>query len=608
MFTIRKRYKIQVFHLNFSNPSAQHITTSIDTVSWVDVVNYLRRFTESRVDEVIHSQYGSISSELDAFWIRELKKFFTDNPSAWSDLKRKIHKYRSSDGDTYHIKKGNEEYIFPIFLRLKNSGNMNISFEDIVRKEILKNTRLIKQISWEPSILDSSHGNLSFLANASKKHKIAYIKKMIEFWIRANSNLALNEDVLEGKAQVIIPKILHYLQSIFNISFTQLPQWKTITIWKLSEYLADQIWGDSGDKSGIKSKKAWTLVKAFSAWGSYETINAIRTKWKSQISQMQSKLAESWIQVVMSDPKDEINGWSETVTIHPGNVSLTLNNGSTFTCIIEYRLKSMRSILLKMWENEEYTNIDAMRDIIGIAIIWPNNTLQDTKIEVIWQFTQIMSHKSYLLKNKWLLITASWTKDWAWKSDIKQLNAILKESISKPLGGMVSHKSEKTDAKFINASISGFTAIGSDDIWLEIQFFDQWKYDFWKKNHYEFDPLKVISAWSRGSWFLTPHQVLYCIQKEIPSTIRDDNNLWRPQDIFYNYLKSRKLIAYIWSSDEVYITPGSHDAKFQEKFNWTWIRRVRIQWKSRETDERREEDWFKDFISNLKTNFSPSTL
>ena len=607
LFSIRKKWRIQVFSLNFRNPSSENITNSINRGSWSDITDYLRRFTVDRVAIVLGEQQSSLLSELDTFRIGELKAFFLENPSAWSDLKRKIHKYRSSEGDVFSIKKENEEYIFPIFLRLKNTQGTD-AFESIIRREIFQNTALIKQISWEPSIIDSSHGNLSFLTVQTKKWQIGYIRRMIEFWMGANNDVSSSEETSEATMRRVTPEILKYLLSIFSISFDHLP--RRISIWTLSSYLRDQIWVD-WDKTGIKAKKAWTLVKAFSAWGSYEEINSIREKWVSQISQMQDKLIQSWIHVDMGTIKHETNGWNENVTIYPGRVSLILDSGDTFTCDIEYRLKSMRSILLKLWENEEYTNIDAMRDIIGMAIIWPDDTPQDTKIEIIWQFSQIMSNKSYVIKNKWLLnkrgASDPWIKDWVWKTDIEKLHARIKDGLKKPLGGVVSNKKEKTDEKFINASISGFTQVGDNDVWLEIQFFDQSKYDFWKTNHYEFDPLKVISAWSRGSWFLTPHQVIHCIQKEIPSNIRDNYKLWRPQDIFYNYLKSGKLIAYTWNDGAIYITPKSHEVRFIEKFNQKWLRRIHVLRKPSSSFKLRKEDWFREFISNLQTSSVPST-
>ena len=72
---------------------------------------------------------------------------------------------------------------------------------------------------------------------------------------------------------------------------------------------------------------------------------------------------------------------------------MVLSNGKPFECKIEYRLKSMRSILLKMWESEEYNTIDAMRDIIGIAITWPDITTSKEKVEVMGKFSQLMEEK-----------------------------------------------------------------------------------------------------------------------------------------------------------------------------------------------------------------------
>ena len=73
----------------------------------------------------------------------------------------------------------------------------------------------------------------------------------------------------------------------------------------------------------------------------------------------------------------------------------------------------------------------------------------------------------------------------------------MQKSEKKPLGTIAQKKREKTSTKFKNASFSGFTKIDNIPIGLEIMFYDQASYNFWKEDHYTYDPLKVVSAWSR---------------------------------------------------------------------------------------------------------------
>jgi hypothetical protein len=47
-----------------------------------------------------------------------LKEYFGKYPSAWYELKRKIHKYKTYQNGTWMIQKEDEEHILSVFLRL----------------------------------------------------------------------------------------------------------------------------------------------------------------------------------------------------------------------------------------------------------------------------------------------------------------------------------------------------------------------------------------------------------------------------------------------------------------------------------------------------------
>lgn len=67
---------------------------------------------------------------------------------------------------------------------------------------------------------------------------------------------------------------------------------------------------------------------------------------------------------------------------------------------LSWRVKTIPSILLKMWETEEYTNADAMRDLIGLSVVYPDDTTEQEKIEIMFTFGKLMPNSGYILKDK----------------------------------------------------------------------------------------------------------------------------------------------------------------------------------------------------------------
>ena len=93
-----------------------------------------------------------------------------------------------------------------------------------------------------------------------------------------------------------------------------------------------------------------------------------------------------------------------------------------------------------------------------------------------------------------------------------------------------------------------------------------------------------MSAWSRGSWFLTPHQAMNCIEQEISTDIifnkfrRTDRfkHLSSPQDILYDYLKKLSLLAFLDTETQgIYIVPLDHEEHFTNKFK-SRMRKIHI--------------------------------
>lgn len=567
MFCLYTLHKITVFH--FHNPKGSEIREAVsrDTEIWQLISSYLTDLFQSRTMKIMDNESSCFEDELKKNGIRTLVPFFQRFPSAWQELKRKLSTHKSFTNKRWFISDLAEENVLSVFLRLWREDGLWTEIEESFRQEILANSKLIWSVSKEPSILDSSHGDISIIPAPQRR---SFIEHMLRQWIQMNIDEPIRD--INSHLKKFLPLVSKYLKSIFDISLPTGKEYSTIK-W-LSKYIAQEIWWE--DKNWVKSKEAWTIVKAFSAWWWYADIERLRQETERNTTNLPDKLEWTWVNLTFTESSIENGAHHEPVTINKYQASIYIGNGTYIPCAVESRVKSMRSILLKLWENEDYNNIDAMRDLFWMAVIFPKDTSDIDKERAILTFTQVMSNKWYIIKNKWLLNDEG----------IKQLKSNIKNQDKKPLWKVVSKRKWKTHQKLENTSISGFTNIFWSPIGMEIQFYDEEGYNFWKRDHYTFDPLKVISAWSRGSWFITPKQLLYIIRREISDDVRDTVLRKLSQDIILDYIKAGNLLAYIWTKGEVYFTMPDHKENFEEKFRG-----------SQQIDI--HNSGFQDFIKNL---------
>lgn len=133
------------------------------------------------------------------------------------------------------------------------------------------------------------------------------------------------------------------------------------------------------------------LAKAFTVWGGYPEIKAMQEQAKKSITNLPDLLKTHGINTEnLENETREIDG--ENFTITKGRANCTIN-GKTYSFDIEFRVKSIRSILLKLWENEDYNNGDALRDMVGIAVICDDDFDTPTRLEIMKLFTNIMYPK-----------------------------------------------------------------------------------------------------------------------------------------------------------------------------------------------------------------------
>lgn len=469
---------------------------------------------------------------------KKLRNYFREFQSAWTDLKKKINTYGIENRGTIYIPKENEMDIFLVLLRLNRENNIGENIEASFYKDVLENHSLLKHATAEPLLLDSSHRDLSFLSRFPDKEKSLFIRKNIEYWIFTNSDTQISGDTEFKK---LYPKMIEYLEKIFWFSYKDFPEKPTLQT--ISDYIARRLWNSETEN---EKRKLWMFVKSFTAWWSYEKIDILQKTGIEQMKSLREKFKNVWITLDTEDTN--MNGKS----IIPGKMTCELEDSTFFTCTMEYRFKSIRSILLKMWESPDYNNIDALRDIIGIAIVWPDDTPQHTKVQVISRCTEIMADKWFLIKNKDLFT----------RNEMKEIIMNTELTGKRPLKWFQEKRHEKSNPRFRNASVSGFTNLNGA-VGIEMQFFDQSKYDFWKMDHYTYDPMKIISAVSRWDWFVTPMQALHAIIKEIPEWVRKEVLKHSPQEILSNYLTTSQLIPFVWENGEIYIVPKPHVWKFR---------------------------------------------
>lgn len=152
------------------------------------------------------------------------------------------------------------------------------------------------------------------------------------------------------------------------------------------------------------------------------------------------------------------------------------------------------------------------------------------------------------------------------KGDENLFKKMLKLVNHEPFGRIVTGKNEKTSEKFANASLSGFGDLGdSIPTGVEVQMHTQKSADYWKKDHFTFDPLKVVKGWARGSWFITPHQLQNTIIHEISEEVRNGVLQKTPNQIMKSYITSHKILVYVSKDEEVFLVLKNHKSEFEAK-------------------------------------------
>lgn len=468
-----------------------------------------------------------------------IRDFFMEHPVCWTDMQRKIHAFSEYDNNKNRWRIPDEKLwgIYESFLIRGRKNDIGEKIRNLLPRAISENKDLLKFSREQPSLLDEGGFMFSNIPSVKRKR---LIKSLIKNWMLKNIEWCDHYKDIDIYIPKILPKILRYITEIF---------WKVIHIGycKTMDDLTKELEKKFSSWHGSERENAFRVIQSFHAWSSIEEIEKIHTLAQEKISYIPKNLEKIWISIEgtpsCTDHNDD--------TIYSANI---LFQEKKYRCV--WRVKTVKSILQKMWETEEYTNKDAIRDMIWVHFIWPDDTPMEDKKRLILKWWALMPNFWYILKDKWGI--------WEEINNVaNSLWAIIKNPV------YISSKLWNTSNPLINnTSISGFMSLGWESLWTEFQYSDE-KWAEWKKNEDKvYKPKWMLTILMRWPKFATPYDCYELLNERIKAgTLRElgHDNI---NSMIMWYIENEKfLIPYISeNAKELLITNISEEDEFIEKF------------------------------------------
>lgn len=519
------------------------LTSRIDRLRW--------SLSEQTIKNTI-SRYESICSMDSSDQIKQeiykcfpenkhkvLRDFFVEHPVCWTDIQRKIHAFRKHDNEEmrWYIPDNKLWDIYASFLIRGRKKDIGQKIWNLLPHAISENQELIKFAGEQPSLLDDGWFMFSSIP-AGKRKKL--IKTVIKTGIMKNIDWCRTYEETNIYIPRILPKLLRYITEIF---------WKTIHLshCKTIDDIAKELEKKFSSWHGSERENAFRVIQSFHAWASIEDIEKSHTNAQEKIQHVPRRLKEIGINIEGEIKIIEHN----EATIYSAHIDFQWKK---YRC--EWRVKTIKSILQKMWETEEYTNKDAIRDMIWLYFIFPNDTPIEEKKKLIIKSGSLMPDFGYILKDKW----------WVW-DDIHSIETALKTIWKSPVH--VSFKlGDTSNPEINNTSMSGFISLWGESLWTEFQYSDE-KWAEWKKRDDKvYKPKWMLSILMRWPKFATPHDCYELLNERIKA--RTLKELGHPDinSMILSYIVDEQyLIPYIsdWAK-ELLITNKSKESAFNEKF------------------------------------------
>jgi len=479
------------------------------------------------------------------FWwnkYKQLRGFFLNHPHTYKDLIRKVHKHREYRNGKWTIDEEKMKDIATLFLvrnRQSDLWKVVTGHLELIRA----NSKFIEYCSEQPSILDYSAYQFSRIPSKKRVHDIEWL---IKGWLIQNIK-GCHEGNIDTYFSAACKPILEYVESIFWIYtqdlnshyYCQTPKSLSGAINKLLDW-----WGKD-------RKKWWKIVQAFHAWGNIIEIEQVYREAVGKVEKMPDKLKGIGV---------TIGKIQTTITPEWVKVFSTEWVISWKKVLLSWRVKTPKSILQKMWETEEYTNADAVRDLIWLSVTYPDDTSEDQKQKIMLIFWKMMPHYGYILKNKWELSAPDWT--------LENLEEELKKQKKSPLYTS-SDLGDSTDPRLRNASMSGFSQIGGMNVGFEIQYGTQSAMDWKKYDDLKYKPRSAILALMRWPKESTPQEIYNLLNKRLSPWDLQKLGYATINDFILELIdgENKFLIPYVSKDEKIvlFTTP-----KYEEKFLDLW--------------------------------------
>lgn len=550
MFTlsIQKKEKVQVryFSWEFLEPKYGTITKSRNLGCTTQQDN-----TRKAIQSILHP-YGDTNDRLQVLnqyfsWNVYLSGFFTDHPNALPDLIHILSKSKDViDNPEKWLSEKTREWIYKIFLQRWRQENTWRFLMNEIESHIINNRAFIQYCEKQPSILDSSYFTLDLLER-NGWDIIILLEDLIKRWLSSNINKSVTPQIFQSTLQ----KIIKYLPLVFwshdqiGLDYSALDS-NITSVRALATSLYDKIKHASPAQKGYIQRDVWTLVQAFHAWGNIEEIEKYQKEAQDFVD---SDDFLSHIQNKILKTNFKTTSIKETISRNPNVYRIKASYRWTSMDFI-WRAKSIQSILHKMWEDREYTNESAMRDMIWISFVTPDDISEPILQKLYKDTTKLMPDYWYISKSKWNLCNTGWLEQHY-------------ESGKHPIY-VTSSWSDTTNPMLDNISVWGFMKVYTtwSAIWTEVQIIKASNYE-WKKKD---DPLyKVLSKCNllmRANKFITPEYLFVHLNslftsnhlRSISQSNEALNSIKSIDDLILYLIQTKNILVYYNNTGEILFT------------------------------------------------------
>lgn len=415
----------------------------------------------------------------------DLQSFFLNHPHRWQELCNVLRAGTTIVDNEYVFNDTDfGPTVYALFLIKDREADIGADLVRQVKSELFENTDLLKYAKERHSLLDA--GSHAFEHIAKEKRR-----SIIEAFIVRGCIDNIPECTYENVDQYL-PKLLEKMTEYLAVVFGQPKEHyyefsKKNSLDELVSTIISSLNNKEYHKYGARRLDLMRIIKSFHAWGNINKITEAYNNGREYANptNMSTLLKKAGIKLI------DYQAMNSDEIMYKGTVQIDDKQYQ-----VQWRSKSMKSILQKLWQTEEYSNQDALRDTLGITIIVPDGTPEQEIAHIIEKCQHLMPNYGYIMKNRNLVPK-------------KLFETIIEKSPPKKRPIYATPGSNKTTNPYLdNFAMSGFNKIGSQSACgIEVQILTESGFN-WKKMEDPYYKVRgIIELHSRGEYFITPAQL-----------------------------------------------------------------------------------------------------